>query len=277
MAENRLSGDRTRPVDRSWTVAILVSGHEKPVGSGVLLDSHRVLTCRHVVQNRPSHVLQVTLPAAENPYLPAIPVVQVDTATHSEADIAVLTLAAEAHAGAEPAPLLQPHAKDLVGKSWWAYGYDDPIGNEASGTVGAELSYGWVRIDGDSPYNVNQGFSGAGLWSPDYEAVVGVVGQAHRSGDGRSLTLKAAAKTISGHDLTELTVRYRLEAAGADAVAAWGWQLSTDPEGRRHWKPRARGVTRTARPAGVSGDAPPHCPRSSPGSPPSRFIARSSW
>lgn len=25
--------------------------------------------------------------------------------------------------------------------------------------------------------------------------------------------------------------------------ASWGWQLHTDPEAGRHWRPRARGVT----------------------------------
>lgn len=234
---------RARPAERSWTVAILLAESNIPVGSGVLVDSQRVLTCRHVVQPHPSHSLRVAFPAAEDPYLPSLEVVQVDIATHPQADIAVLTLAGEAPAGVEAAPLLQPHPRDLVGREWWAYGYGDSIGNEASGAVGAELSYGWVRIDGDSRYDVDKGFSGAGLWSTDYRAVVGVVGQAHTSGDGRCLTLKAAAKTVPGHDLTALTITYRLEAAGPDAVAAWGWQLTSDPEGRRHWKPRARGVT----------------------------------
>ena len=33
------------------------------------------------------------------------------------------------------------------------------------------------------------------------------------------------------------------EAAGEVALAQWGWTLARDPEGVRHWRPRARGVS----------------------------------
>ncbi len=61
--------------------------------------------------------------------------------------------------------------------------------------------YGWVRIDSQSRYHLEKGFSGAGLWSVDYQAVVGLVGQAHNTGDGRALTIHAAAGVLPGHDL----------------------------------------------------------------------------
>ena len=33
------------------------------------------------------------------------------------------------------------------------------------------------------------------------------------------------------------------EAAGEVALTQWGWALARDPEGVRHWRPRARGVS----------------------------------
>ena len=35
----------------------------------------------------------------------------------------------------------------------------------------------------------------------------------------------------------------RPTAAGEVALAQWGWALARDPEGARHWRPRARGVS----------------------------------
>ena len=74
-----------------------------------------------------------------------------------------------------------PKGQDLVGGGWWAFGFPDgdPVGDSADGQVGASLSYGWVRLDTGSRYLIRPGFSGGGLWSHDYQAVVGIVGQAH--------------------------------------------------------------------------------------------------
>jgi hypothetical protein len=51
-----------------------------------------------------------------------------------------------------------------------------PSGNDAYGTIGAALGDGFVRLDTHSRYRVETGFSGSGLWSPDYDAVIGVIG-----------------------------------------------------------------------------------------------------
>ena len=109
-------------------------------------------------------------------------------------DVAVLVLDEPVPAGAEPAPLRFPKGQDLVGRGWWAFGFPDrdPLGDSADGLVGAALAYGWVRLDTGSRYLIRPGFSGGGLWSPDYQAVVGLVGQAHANGDGRAVTLLQA-------------------------------------------------------------------------------------
>ena len=81
-----------------------------------------------------------------------------------------------------------------------------------------------------------------GLWSCDYQAVVGVVGQAHANGDGRAITLHQADLCLPGLKLAAL-VSWSVEAAGEVALTQWGWTLARDPEGIRHWRPRARGVS----------------------------------
>jgi WD40 repeat protein len=99
-----------------------------------------------------------------------------------------------------------------------------------------------VRLDTSSRYLIRPGFSGGGLWSPDYQAVVGIVGQAHSNGDGRAITLHQAAQDLPEVKLAALA-KWSAEAAGEVALAQWGWTLDRDPEGARHWRPRARGVS----------------------------------
>jgi WD40 repeat protein len=108
--------------------------------------------------------------------------------------------------------------------------------------VGAALALGWVRLDTQSPDLARPGFSGGGLWSPDYQAVVGVVGRTHGNGEGRAVTLHQADLCLPGHQLAALA-GWSAEAAGEVALQQWGWTLARDPEGVRHWRPRARGVS----------------------------------
>jgi WD40 repeat protein len=159
-------------------------------------------------------------------------------------DLAILTLAEPVPPGVSPAPLKLPKSRDLVGHSWWAFGFpnSEPLGNDAAGAVGATLAYGWVRLDSASRYHVEHGFSGAGLWSPDYDAVVGVVGQAHSNGDGRAVTLHEANECLPNEKIRDLA-DFAAVSAGEVALSAWGWTLRSDPEAGRHWGPRARGVS----------------------------------
>ena len=104
-----------------------------------------------------------------------------------------------------------------------------------------------MRLDTASRYPVARGFSGSGLWSPDYQAVVAVVGQANdTNGDGLAITLHQVDQWLEGQSLKTLAERAFLPAAGDVALSAWGWSLTADMEGRRHWRPRARGVSSDA-------------------------------
>jgi hypothetical protein len=234
------------PVD-AWVGAIHVSEHDlEPIGAAVVIDARRVLTCAHVVTRPDGGIIDplwVAFPKAAG-----VPRRRVaESAVEDEPpvkDLAILVLGEDVPAGVQAAPLRCPKPSDVVSKQWWAYGFPerDPIGNSADGLVGESLAYGWVRLDASSRYTVKEGFSGAGLWSPDYAAVVAIVGQAHGNGDGRAITLHQADVCFPDAKLAMLAA-WSAEAAGEVALAAWGWTLAGDPEGVRHWLPRARGVS----------------------------------
>ncbi|MDF5759099.1 hypothetical protein [Spongiactinospora sp. TRM90649] len=51
------------------------------------------------------------------------------------------------------------------------------------------LRRGWVRLDADPGRPLSRGFSGGGLRSADYRAVVALIGHAHTSGNrGRAIS-----------------------------------------------------------------------------------------
>jgi len=234
------------PSSDAWVVAVHASRDDySPLGAAVVIDERRVLTCEHVVRDRPQ--LWVAFPKADNPFGPRCQVRQVRVASQSLADLAVLELDEPVPAGVIPARLRCPQPAGVVGRRWWAFGFagHDPLGNSADGVVGASLGYGWMRLDAESRYHVQAGFSGGGLWSPDYEAVIGIVGAANDRGDGRAIALHHADQCLPNEKLRRL-VQWTVAAAGEMALSAWGWALETDAEARRHWKPRARGVSTDA-------------------------------
>jgi WD40 repeat protein len=245
MNEHQLIGPRHDP----WTVAIFAASEPRiPIGSGLVIDEHRVLTCRHVVDGKHSSnaPLSVTFPKAGLPKTVRCQVAGVRSA--SDADVSVLELAEPVPPEVAPAPLRSPRPADLVGDQWWAFGFprDAELGMDAHGVVGASLAYGWVRLDTRSRYVVRSGFSGAALWSNDFHAVVGLVGQAQRGGDhpgdALAITLHQAAKELPDEHLTKLSA-WSIAVAGESALEAWGWSLEADVEAVRHWRPRARGVS----------------------------------
>jgi len=89
---------------------------------------------------------------------------------------------------------------------------------------------------------VEPGFSGGGLWCPDYGAVIGVVGEANDRGDGRAITLHQADGYLPAERIRLLT-EWKIAASDDVAKAAWGWTLAGDREADRHWDPRSRGVS----------------------------------
>ncbi|GEC06042.1 hypothetical protein SSP24_36970 [Streptomyces spinoverrucosus] len=239
-----------RPPAEGWVAAIHAGAADRrPLGSGFLIDGRRVLTCAHVVfeGGRQRAELWVAFPKAQalgrRRRVRVHEVVAPAVEEHDIDDVAALILA-------EPVPeeyaarLREPEIGSLVQRRWWAFGFPDGmLGNSSDGVVGEELGYGWVRLDTGSRYGVKSGFSGAALWSPDYDAVVGMVGQAQgANGDARAITVRAIGECLPDQKLHLLT-GWSAEAAGESALAAWGWSLAEDAEAGRHWRPRARGVS----------------------------------
>ena len=244
------TGEQLQPEDDSWVAAIHRSPDDEPFASGVVIDDRRVLTCAHVLTETAS--VCVSFPKAEggagDASYPVEHVILPDG--HDPAkDVAILVLEAPVPIGVAAAPLRCPKPAALVGERWWAFGFPEgePLGNTANGQVGGALGRGWVRLDKASRYPVARGFSGGGLWSPDYQAVVAVVGQANdANGDGLAITLHQADQWLEGQSLKTLAERAFLPFVGDVALSAWGWSLAADVEGRRHWRPRARGVSSDA-------------------------------
>ncbi|QMU68347.1 AAA family ATPase [Streptacidiphilus sp. P02-A3a] len=214
----------------------------------MLIDERRVLTCAHVAFPRWEQTgeLWVALPKAmefnRRRFRVAEVIAPEPQVLGMQQDVAVLVLE-DLVPHELAARLRQPAPTDLVDTEWWSFGYPerDMLGDASAGRVGESLSYGWVRLDTDSKSPVKPGYSGAGLWSPAYQAVVGLVGQARASGDARALTMLAVSQALPDQKLHLLT-DWSVEAAGEGALAAWGWSLEIDPEAGRHWKPRGRGV-----------------------------------
>ena len=235
--------------DTAWVAAIHSSENDsKPLGTAVVIDTDRVMTCAHVVVSSTDGAVReplwVAFPMASE--CPRRQVAEVFV-EHSPPvkDLAVLVLQEPVPSGVETAPLRCPKPADLASRRWEAFGFpeEDPLGDYVGGTVGAALAYGWIRLDTKSRYLVRQGFSGGGLWSEDYKAVVGVVGQAHSNGDGRAITLHRADQLFPNQRLADLAERFSAKVVGEVALEQWGWTLARDPEGIRHWRPRARGVS----------------------------------
>ncbi|WP_329126378.1 AAA family ATPase [Streptomyces sp. NBC_01465] len=253
------------PADLTWLAAVheQAEGADSPVGSGFLIDENRVLTCAHVVYRTldntdPHEQLWVAFPRnralgdqrlrTSRIVLPQQPMPYRDRRSGRDFllnDVAVLFLAEplDAHCAA---PLRHPEDNDLAGRTWWAFGFPDMLGDSAAGTVAKELGHDWLKLKVTED-TVEDGFSGTALWSQEYQAVVGMI--SHSTGQGGTadaLSLRRIEQALPEEKLHLLSAGRHLEAAGTDALAHWGWQLTDDPETGRHWHPRARGVTTDA-------------------------------
>ena len=207
----------------------------QPLGTAVVIDERRVVTCAHVVLENGkvmSPLPWVAFPMASIPATQRREVVGVRVAERPH-DLAVLDLGEIVPTGVKAASLRCPRPEYLVGRSWSAFGFPEEetfesaadvvvYGDLAEGRIDAQLAYGFVRLDADIQRGVRSGFSGSGLWSPDYDAVVGIVTHADGRGDGRAVTL-CHAVTCLDEDRFDTLIKWSAKQVGDEASVAWGW------------------------------------------------------
>ncbi|GAA4633053.1 hypothetical protein GCM10023196_069050 [Actinoallomurus vinaceus] len=224
-------GDRYPP-RQTWVGAVLDSDREDRtvLGSAVLIDERRLLTCAHVVTDGP---LWVEFPKAVGAPMRRVAEVRRSAPTY---DLAVLSLAEAVPPEVTAAPLDFTEPDALCGKSWGAFGFSDgdPLGGWADGVIGAALGFGFVRLDAQSRYRLRPGFSGGGLWSAERGGVVAIIVKASPDGDGQAITLHQADLCFPAEKLRAPT--------GDGPASAARWSLEEDPATTAHWHPRARGV-----------------------------------
>ena len=230
------------PEDKTWIVAIWPAGAERPIGTGIVIDEYRVLTANHVVKEREEVDVRFAFSAETETRTGTV------TGRGSDGDdVAVLTLSSPIPHSVRPVALRKPSGASMRCKPWWAHGFPhSKAGNDADGLVGTDAGFGMLRLDTESRFPVEAGFSGAGVWAPDHGAVVAMVcwelSDTRRDGDAFALSVERISHSLPNEKLDVLT-SWELGDASADALLQWGWELATDPQLGTHWSPRARGVT----------------------------------
>ena len=134
------------PAD-SWVAAVHASGDDlEPIGTAVVIDASRVLTCAHVAvtaDGTPREPLWVSFPKADR-----WPRRRVAAATVAYSppvnDLAVLVLTEPVPAGVEAAPLRFPRPADLAGRSWWAFGFPTATRSAVLSTVLSGPHWPWA-------------------------------------------------------------------------------------------------------------------------------------
>ncbi|GIF76977.1 trypsin-like peptidase domain-containing protein [Asanoa siamensis] len=227
---------RFAPPSFPWVVAIHSSADSPtPTGAGVVVAPDRVLTCAPVIRpgGRPPEEIWVAFPAAGHARGRVRQVI-----AGSDPDVVVLAL--DRPAPVAPARLRLPPLANLAGRPWWSFGFPDhdPAGRATHGTIGDPIDRGHVRLTSDDPTpagtaSIGSGtaYGGAPIWSPDYQAVIGLVVPATGpavGGDGRAVGLAEALPELKLGALAD----WRLDAAGEPARTAWGWARGTHFRGR---------------------------------------------
>jgi WD40 repeat protein len=243
----------TKPPPDPWTVAIhATAADHHPIGAGVVIDDKLVLTCEHVVFKDGGLLDEIWIAFPKASTVSWSNRRRVSRCLHNgrpehNLDVVLLELAEPVPGGVTPARLRCVSPDDLAAGAWWTFGFPNGAesGSSARGTVGDPLAQGLIHLERDSKSVLAPGFSGSPLWSAEYEAVVGLVVAAEKTGptagNGHALMLSHVGKHMPDMKLSTLA-GWRAEDADDTALSAWGWMLSTDQEAGRHWLPRARGV-----------------------------------
>jgi cellulose biosynthesis protein BcsQ len=180
------------PRDDSWIASVHVEG--AVYGAAFAIDRYRLLTSASVGRLiDPAGDAQVTFPKSATPG--RYRVASIAKATDLERfDVAVIHLDDPLPREISPAPLSFLPPADLVGTTWWTFGFprEAPVGGTAKGTINGTLSYGVLELDPNSRAGLTHGFAGAPLWSSEHQAVVGLIFAIGKQGQGYALPLDRA-------------------------------------------------------------------------------------
>jgi cellulose biosynthesis protein BcsQ len=198
---------RLEPPTDTW-IAQIYGRFDFPLGTGIVIDSARVLVPTHILDSAEPADIKVLLPRSDDRTARAVPRRVQLVSRGSDQGAGILQLDRALPPSEVPAPLGFPRARDLVGRRWWAFGFprEERLGTEASGTVGAALAYGSIRLDGGRSSFWRPGVSGAPVWSPDHGAVVAMVTGVHEDGFGAAITLAEVAADLPETGLADLAV-----------------------------------------------------------------------
>jgi hypothetical protein len=180
MAAREVESTTLRVTDQETARVVAIHRRDgQIVGAGCLLDTRRILTCRHVVlaaaPDPAAPRVYVTL-VGTNPARTFDTVVRViDDSPGPQNDLALLEIDGDTGLRIEPVNFASPLRH--TGKQYSVMGFPagDRQGRNVSGLLHAADASGLVQMDRGSSLSVLGGFSGAPVWCPDVSAFVGIV------------------------------------------------------------------------------------------------------
>lgn len=185
----------------TWVAAIYLEDDPAPVGTGVLIDDGRVLTCVHVLLagSPPTGRLWVTFPRA-NRYGASVAPRTEARLEISRGDLAILVLREPPPPEVAAAPVRLDEVDDLVGRRWSAAGLPDREGRSVvvKGVMDPAPAHGNVTLTTDPGHRLDPGLSGAAVWSPGYGAVIGMILWADGPGSGVAITMREVDALLPG-------------------------------------------------------------------------------
>jgi|SRR5450755_203619 hypothetical protein len=140
------------PSADAWVACIHASeGDFDPIGTAVVVDADRLLTCAHVVMSDEG--------TARQPLWVSFPGADGCSPRRVARDLAVLFLQEPVPTGVEVAPLRCPKPTDLISGAWWAFGFPDrdPIVDSQSRRPAR-----WPGTSGAEPWRATQKIFGTG-------------------------------------------------------------------------------------------------------------------
>ena len=178
------------PPELTWRARILDPANGRVYGAGVLVDQHHVVTCAHVIGDalgladmldRPDEVVQVDFPQSgdDAPYAARVIARGWFPERQMAGDLAIIEVLDAPLTVPASAPLLLAGESErrLVRVFGHPPGHDMGVWARAR-LMGRGGPRGeWIQMDGLSQTGkrIQRGFSGAGVWDEDYQAVIGCV------------------------------------------------------------------------------------------------------